>query len=67
MKKLTTFIKVFDLFGYPVSLTVDGSKSYKTVQGGAVSLAYLVYFFYSLVIALIPVFLREIDSSQTML
>ena len=38
---------------------------FKTLQGGIVSVGFMIYILYLFVIAFIPVFLGQIESSQT--
>ena len=59
------WLKSYDQFGKPVGLTIDGEDVFKTLQGGIVSVGFMAYILYLFIIAFIPVFLGEIDSSQT--
>jgi hypothetical protein len=46
-------------------LTIDGDDKFKTLQGGVVTVAFMSYIYYLFVISFIPVFLGEIETSQT--
>ena len=44
---------------------MDGEDVFKTLQGGIVSVVFMSYILHLFITALIPVFLGQIDSSQT--
>jgi len=62
-----TWLKSFDHFGKPVGLTIDGEAEFKTLAGGSLTILLACYLIFILIRSFIPVFLNEIDTSQTQL
>ena len=56
MKKISSFIKSFDLFGSPVELSFDRNHSHHTACGGVISGCFLIIFLYFTLISCYDLF-----------
>ena len=61
------WLKGYDQFGQPVGLTINGDSEFKTIAGGAASIALGIYMIWILIFSLTPVILKQINTSQTQL
>ena len=51
------WLKGYDKFGQPVGLTINGDSEFKTLAGGAASIALGIFLIYIVTISFIPVYL----------
>ena len=52
------WVKSYDKFGLPVGLAINGASEFKTLAGGASSVALGIFVIYIVSISFIPVYLK---------
>jgi|688.fasta_scaffold195637_5 hypothetical protein len=58
---LLRFIRKWDSYGVPISLTFDGETTHKTVRGGLLTVFISFYLLYYTIVQFTPVYLNEIS------
>jgi hypothetical protein len=54
-RNFLAWLKAYDKFGQPVGLTINGDSEFKTLEGGAASVALGIFLVYIVTISFIPV------------